>query len=136
MHRTSHRRRSRRSFLAAALSVVVATGVALPLTSALTSAALAADTTVVIVDDAVTSSTEGFEFPAKWVAETGLDATRWMDGTEHWVRAGDTPSMTFRFTGVQAELLGNTDPAHGTYAVSVDGGPETIVDGYSATRKY
>lgn len=136
MHRTSHRRRSRRSFLAAALSVVVATGVALPLTPALTSAALAADTTVVIVDDAVTSQAEGFEFPAKWVAESGLDTTRWMEGTEHWVRAGDTPNMTFRFTGVQAELFGNTDPAHGTYAISVDDGPETIVDAYSATRQY
>lgn len=117
-------------------AAIVALALALPLAPALAAPALAADTTVVIVDDAVTSPTEGFEFPAKWVAESGLDATRWMEGTEHWVRAGDTPSMTFRFTGVQAELLGNTDPAHGTYAVSVDGGPETVVDAYSATRQY
>ncbi|WP_217176939.1 glycoside hydrolase domain-containing protein [Streptomyces sp. AC495_CC817] len=130
----SHPRRRRRASIALALAVVLAAGLSAPVGAA--APASAAELDVVIVDDATTTGTNRFEFPAKWVAESGLDATRWQGGTEHWVRAGDTPTMTFRFTGVQAELLGNTDPAHGTYAFSVDGGPETIVDAYSATRQY
>lgn len=128
-------RRSRARALRRGGAAILALALALPLLPMLSAPAAAAETTV-IVDDAVTSTTEGFEFPAKWVGDGDLDPTKWMNGTEHWVRAGDTPSMTFRFTGVQAELLGNTDPAHGTYAFSVDGGPETIVDAYSATRQY
>ncbi|WP_435748622.1 glycoside hydrolase domain-containing protein [Microbacterium sp. PMB16] len=129
-------RRSRARSLLRAGAAIVALTLTLPLVPMLSTPASAAETTVVLVDDAVTSTTEGFEFPAKWVGDADLDDTKWHGGTEHWVRAGDTPTMTFRFTGVQAELLGNTDPAHGTYAFSVDGGPETIVDAYSATRQY
>jgi lysophospholipase L1-like esterase len=39
------------------------------------------------------------------------------------------------FTGTQVKLYGGQAPAHGIAAVSVDGGAETLVDTYSATRR-
>lgn len=42
--------------------------------------------------------------------------------------------VTMQFTGVQFNLYGTTDPRDGIGAVSIDGGPETNLDFYSATR--
>lgn len=38
------------------------------------------------------------------------------------------------FTGTQVKLFGGKAPSHGIAAVSVDGGPETLVDTYAAAR--
>lgn len=43
-------------------------------------------------------------------------------------------SVTLPFTGTQIQLYGYTDPRDGIGAVSIDGGPETMVDFYAPTR--
>ncbi|HWS84046.1 MAG TPA: protein kinase [Ktedonobacteraceae bacterium] len=42
--------------------------------------------------------------------------------------------VTLTFTGVQIKLYGVLDPSHGIGAVSVDGGNETMIDYYAASR--
>jgi hypothetical protein len=55
------------------------------------------------------------------------------NGTNSWDNTtGD--SATFTFTGTRIALFGVLDPQHGIGAVSVDGGTETTVDFYAATR--
>lgn len=39
-----------------------------------------------------------------------------------------------RFNGTKIDLYGPRAPNHGIAAVSIDGGPETLVDFYSASR--
>jgi adhesin HecA-like repeat protein len=43
-------------------------------------------------------------------------------------------TATMAFTGTQVVLRAVTDPGHGIVGVSIDGGAETLVDEYSATR--
>ncbi|MDR7295759.1 lysophospholipase L1-like esterase [Pelomonas aquatica] len=52
----------------------------------------------------------------------------------HW---SSVPNAYYQvpFTGTQVKLYGGQAPAHGIAAVSIDGGAETLVDAYSATRK-
>ncbi|HEY8876862.1 MAG TPA: GDSL-type esterase/lipase family protein [Roseateles sp.] len=52
----------------------------------------------------------------------------------HWSSVTNA-SYQLPFTGTQVKLYGAQAPAHGIAAVSVDGGAETFVDAYSATRK-
>jgi hypothetical protein len=42
--------------------------------------------------------------------------------------------VTFTFTGVQIKFYGVLDTQHGIGAVSLDGGSETMIDYYAATR--
>jgi transcriptional regulator with XRE-family HTH domain len=42
--------------------------------------------------------------------------------------------VTLSFTGVQIRFYGVLDPKHGIGAVSLDGGPETMIDFYAARR--
>lgn len=89
-----------------------------------------------IVDDATTSGPHRFTYGTGWVAGTGNSTTNYHNGTEHWAKPAGTPSFTFTFTGVLATLHGVTAPEHGRYGVSVDGGAETVVDGYSSGRLF
>jgi hypothetical protein len=54
----------------------------------------------------------------------------YFDGTVHY---SDTPgnSVTYSFTGPTIEWIGSTNNNHGYAAVSIDGGPPTMVDTYS-----
>lgn len=122
--------------LARPLSLALAVLLAAPLVAVATAPAASAATTTVVVDDGTAPGTHGFEFGAGWNAESGLDPARWHDGTEHWARGADRSSFTFRFTGERARLFGIKDVPHGIYAVSVDGGAETLVDAYAPTRTY
>jgi len=54
----------------------------------------------------------------------------WTDGGD----AGATESTSLGFVGVQIGLFGAVDPRNGIGAVSVDGGAETMVDFYAASR--
>jgi hypothetical protein len=54
-------------------------------------------------------------------------------GTNSWDDlTNDSVSVTF--TGTQIRFYGVKDPRHGIGAVSIDGGAETLVDFYAATR--
>ena len=51
----------------------------------------------------------------------------------HYSRtAGDT--VTFEFVGTNIKWYGTTAPNHGIMNISIDGGPETVIDCYSADR--
>lgn len=90
---------------------------------------------VTVIDDAKTGKGDGqFDYGAGWSTSTGLDTSRWQDGTEHWTNG--TSSFTLRFTGTSVRLYGVTAPNHGIAAVSIDGGPEVQVDSYAATRAF
>jgi lysophospholipase L1-like esterase len=54
-------------------------------------------------------------------------------GDNHWSNATNA-SYEVPFSGTQVKLYGGRAPQHGIAAVSVDGGAETNVDTYSATR--
>ena len=55
------------------------------------------------------------------------------DGTNSYdLTAGDYATMTFN--GTQIAYYAVTDSKHGIAAVSIDGGPETLVDLYSPSR--
>jgi hypothetical protein len=61
----------------------------------------------------------------------------WQTGTfqgdNHWSSAANAYYQV-PFTGTQIKLYGSLAPQHGIAAVSVDGGPETQVDTYAASR--
>jgi lysophospholipase L1-like esterase len=62
----------------------------------------------------------------------------WQNGAylndNHWSSVTNA-SYQVPFHGTQVKLYGGQAPAHGIAAVSIDNGPETLVDTYSAARK-
>jgi lysophospholipase L1-like esterase len=81
----------------------------------------------------VTRNDTGFSYDntANWPSggQTGayLNDNHWSSVTNAYYQVP--------FTGTQVKLYGGQAPAHGIAAVSIDGGAETLVDAYSATRK-
>lgn len=55
------------------------------------------------------------------------------ENDNHWSAAANT-FYQVPFTGTQVRLYGARAPWHGIAAVSIDGGPETTVDTYAASR--
>jgi beta-glucanase (GH16 family) len=51
----------------------------------------------------------------------------------HWSSVA-TQFFQVEFSGTQVDLYGATAPNHGIAAISIDGGPETLVDYYAPTR--
>ncbi|MFC6357169.1 beta-N-acetylhexosaminidase [Luethyella okanaganae] len=84
------------------------------------------------IDDATLSGENSFAYTGVWNADAGLPTTGWYAGTEHWSAEKDA-TATISFVGTSAELYGRKHPGHGIYALSVDGGPETLFDGYAQT---
>jgi lysophospholipase L1-like esterase len=65
-------------------------------------------------------------WPAGWQQGAWQNDNRWSNVTN--------ASYEVQFTGTQAHLYGGKAPWHGIAAVSVDGGPEVMVDTYGETR--
>ncbi|MEU9887534.1 glycoside hydrolase family 2 TIM barrel-domain containing protein [Sphaerisporangium sp. NPDC051011] len=88
----------------------------------------------VSVDDRVTGTgTNQFNYRGAWQSCTGCGAELYA-GTNSWDNvAGDDVTVTF--VGTQIRLYGVRDTVHGRGAVSIDGGAETQVDFYNATRQ-
>lgn len=69
------------------------------------------------------------------------NAANWAYGSQpganqsdnHWSNVRDA-YYQLQFTGTQAKVYGGRAPMHGIAAISVDGGAETTVDTYAATR--
>jgi hypothetical protein len=79
------------------------------------------------VDDAATSVT----YAGSWGHASGGSGP--YNGTNSYSNvSGDTATLSFMGTGVTLHAV--TDSSHGIAAVSIDGGTETLVDEYSATR--
>ena len=71
-----------------------------------------------------------YDNTANWPngAQTGA-----YQGDNHWSNVASA-SYQVPFSGTQVKLYGARAPAHGIAAVSIDGGAETNVDTYAATR--
>lgn len=123
---------SRRTFLGAAGLATVAVFGPQSLTVA---QAAPVDT---VVDDAVTSGAARWTYTGSWLSGSGLPTTNWEAGTEHYVNAtsSGTAKAVLTFTGQRARVYGIAEARHGIYAFSVDGGAETTVDAYAATRTF
>ena len=90
-----------------------------------------ADPGTIEVDDAETGTGENqYEFVGSWGTSTPDDA--FME-TDHYTAATDD-YYQIRFTGTQVKVFGEKNTAFGIVAISIDGGEETLVDSYSATR--
>ena len=94
-------------------------------------------TGVTVIDDAVTGSgLNQFNYAGDdtdtWGHSTsGSDAYKNTNAYEG--AAGNTATFTTQATQIQLYLV--KDPNHGIGAISIDGGPETMVNMYSPTRK-
>lgn len=90
--------------------------------------------TIVTVDDRVTGTgSNQFNYSGAWHSCTNCGADLYA-GTNSWHNvAGDF--VTVAFTGTQLRFYGVRDPGHGVGAVSIDGGAETMIDFYNATRQ-
>lgn len=72
----------------------------------------------------------GFDSTANWPYGWQSGA---FQGDNHW---SNVPGASYQvpFSGTQVKLYGGRAPMHGIAAVSIDGGAETYVDSYAATR--
>ena len=86
------------------------------------------------IDDAVQGSDpEQFNFIGTgWQHCTGCGADLYA-GSNSWDNTAND-SVTVKFSGTRIKFYGVKDPKHGIGAISVDGGSETSIDFYSATR--
>jgi len=90
--------------------------------------------TITTVDDSVQGTgTNQFNYQGSgWQHCTNCGADLF-NGTNSWNNVtGQT--VTVGFSGRQITFFGVRDPQHGIGAVSIDGGPETTIDFFAATR--
>ncbi|WP_068604287.1 glycosyl hydrolase [Paenibacillus swuensis] len=85
----------------------------------------------IVVDDAVTGTGNNqFNYVGTW--QTSSDASH-HNGGDHY-SATTNSYYDVDFQGTQVKVYGTKDAHHGIAAVSIDGGAETMVDLYSASR--
>lgn len=82
-------------------------------------------------DTVIGSGSNQFEFSGAWESGPASDAYQ---QDNHYTN-DSSAYYQFKFDGVQAKLYAEKNNAIGIYAVSVDGGPETLIDGYASTRQ-
>lgn len=86
--------------------------------------------TITVNDATVGTGQNQFEYAGSWTSNRDTGA---YNGDEHYAsNAGDYYQL--RFTGTQVKVYTTVDPRHGISAVSIDGGPETLVDNYAPNR--
>ncbi|SDX37931.1 CBM35 domain-containing protein [Paenibacillus sp. CF384] len=86
---------------------------------------------MVTIDDAETGTGElKYEFVGTWNSSANDKA--YME-TDHYNNKADDYYQV-KFTGTHIRVYGEKNNGFGIAAVSIDGGPETLVDTYSATR--
>lgn len=78
----------------------------------------------IIAENATGTYEEQINYTGSWTASTG----------EHFSNQANA-TYEAKFTGMQVRIEGAKDPGHGIMAVSIDGGPETLVDCYSQSRR-
>nr|WP_285891423.1 glycosyl hydrolase 53 family protein [Paenibacillus pasadenensis] len=77
-----------------------------------------------IEDTATGTGDNQFQYVGTWSSSAN----------DHWTNVSGS-YFNFRFTGTEITLIGAKDPGHGIAAISIDGGPETMVDLYAPTRQ-
>ncbi|MFC1435644.1 hypothetical protein ACEZDB_33900 [Streptacidiphilus sp. N1-3] len=88
-------------------------------------------TTVAVDGNATGSGNDQFSYSAGWGLANGI--ADMYDGTANWSQTTGS-TATFDFTGTRIALHAVRDVDQEMIAVSVDGGAETVVDDYAATR--
>ena len=89
--------------------------------------------TVTTIDDAVSGvGGNHFEYVGSWNHCSNCGSNLY-DGTNSWDNVKND-YVTVAFTGTGIKFYGVQDPKHGIGAVSIDGGTETNIDFYAATR--
>jgi hypothetical protein len=81
-------------------------------------------------DGSVGTGVGQFSYNGSWLSSTG--SGKYLD-QDHYANATGS-SYTVRFSGTKAKLYASTAPWHGKAGVSLDGGPETTIDLYSAAK--
>jgi hypothetical protein len=81
-------------------------------------------------DNTLGTGLNQFAYGGTWTHATG--AGKFLSDDHYTSTTGST--YTVRFTGTQAAVFVATAPWHGKAGVSIDGGPETAIDLYSATK--
>ncbi len=115
------------------LLLFAATLISTPVVSASPKTAVAVAAADVSLNDATTGTAANqFEFVGSWIAGADIPAYQ---GNHHYTKAAGT-SYRVRFSGTQVKIYATTAPNQGIQAVSIDGGPETMVDLYSASRAH
>jgi len=74
-----------------------------------------------------------FNYTGAWQSCTNCGADLFA-GTNSWDNVAND-QVTVAFSGTQLRFYGVRDPRHGIGMVSIDGGPETSVDFFNATRQ-
>ena len=92
---------------------------------------LASELETTMIDDSVTGTGENqYEFVGTWGNSTPEEAYM---KTDHYSNTTDNYYQV-KFTGTQVKVYGEMNNSFGIVAISIDGGPETLVDCFSATR--
>ncbi|WP_328365506.1 family 20 glycosylhydrolase [Micromonospora zamorensis] len=87
---------------------------------------------VVQVNDNTTGTGDNqFSYSGTW--QYGTNGARQFQGDDHYSSTLDS-AYQVRFTGNKVKLFAARAANHGRAGVSIDGGPETVVDLYSPTR--
>jgi len=87
-------------------------------------------TSETIDDTAIGTGPDQITYTGAWL--TSSDAAKY-GGTDHYTAAADA-TYVVHWTGTGIQLYGAKAPHHGIAAISIDGGSETLVDFYAATR--
>ncbi|HWH93351.1 MAG TPA: choice-of-anchor Q domain-containing protein [Baekduia sp.] len=81
-------------------------------------------------DNSIGTALNQFSYSGSWLYATG--AGKYLNDDHYAYAAGN--AYTVRFSGTQARLYVSTAPWHGKAGVSLDGGPETTIDLYAASK--
>jgi hypothetical protein len=88
---------------------------------------------VTTIDDSIQGAgLNQFNYDGSWQHCSGCGADLF-NGTNSWDDVTND-SVTVAFNGTQLRFFGVKDPGHGIGAVSIDGGAETAIDFFAATR--
>lgn len=83
-----------------------------------------------INDNTIGTGLNQFEYSGEWAYSRQTGA---YEGDNHWSNKKNS-FYQIRFTGTQIKVYGSRASSYGIAAVSIDGGPEKMVDLYSARR--
>jgi len=119
------RRIDRRGVIIICLIAVIGVG-------ALILAHAATTTTLIVNDNTIGTDVNQWQYAGtNWAYYTG-DSNKYQGDDHSSSAAGDT--ATLKFNGISAAYYGAKSPQAGIVGISIDGGTESMVDLYSATR--
>lgn len=88
---------------------------------------------ITLNDNATGTGLQQFEYTGNWSYGPSCGVGCYQ-GDDHYSNTANA-SVQVRFNGTRIVLYGAKDPSHGIGAVSIDGGPETLVDFYQSPRQ-